>query len=452
MADWAKTFIHVLVLLITAYHLIGCADKDHLNDALKKIKQDPQAYLNSPKANYTLNPSVKNILADHYLKHYYAPWDQKNILQRLEDIQQEYLKIFNLFTHDPGFGINTYPLSREFIEKLIKNANFTSFPNINKRGITVSDMSGRLLPTTLPSYDNSQKAGQGYPFDRFQQSFIPANTPVLVIQQTQDGAWYLVLTASYTGWVMSHAVAFSNPEFIKHWHTQQYIVPLQDNVIGTEVISKTPIKTRLGTIYPLKEITPNNYLAYIAGVDQNQNAILKTIALNKTLTTIFPQTLTAKNIAAVANALMGAPYDWGGMYGYRDCSATTMDIMATFGIWLPRDSSEQAHVGRFIDFNKLKAHTKEKLVLQKGIPFLTLIHLPGHIMLYIGEKNGQAYVLQNVWGLHTQNLFGQKGRAIIGKTVITPLNFGQAYSNVPQSFLDEATGMTLLVPDVNYSH
>lgn len=179
--------------------------------------------------------------------------------------------------------------------------------------------------------------------------------------------------------------------------------------------------------------------------DPYQNASIQIARLRKKYASHFPTTIQPDNIATMANKLIGMPYDWGSMYEYRDCSATQMDLFAPFGIWLPRNSSQQMEKGgTLIDLSGLSNTEKETMIIQHAIPFLTLIHLPGHIMLYIGHAGKQIYVFHTTWGLKTINLLGTSRRAVIGRTIITPIRFGQNYLNVMQSFLDRVDSMTQL--------
>jgi hypothetical protein len=66
-------------------------------------------------------------------------------------------------------------------------------------------------------------------------------------------------------------------------------------------------------------------------------------------------------------------------------------------------------------------------------------------MLYIGEKNGHAYVYHAMWGLHTYKIIGEEGRAVVGKIVITPINFGHQFINASYTPLSAAEGMIILV-------
>jgi hypothetical protein len=136
-----------------------------------------------------------------------------------------------------------------------------------------------------------------------------------------------------------------------------------------------------------------------------------------------PLAPTPDNFAALANRMLGEPYGWGGLYTDRDCSATLMDLMAAFGVYLPRNSSQQAKLGWVEPLDGEDDAAKKARLLKEGVPFLTLVRKPGHIMLYIGSKEGEPVVLQTIWGLKTRR--GEiEGRRIIGRTVISTLEPG----------------------------
>jgi len=119
---------------------------------------------------------------------------------------------------------------------------------------------------------------------------------------------------------------------------------------------------------------------------------------------------------------------WGGIDGKRDCSAATRDVLAPFGLWLPRNSSAQAKSGIYISLEDLSGEEKEQAILKSGVPFGTLIWMPGHILLYIGQYKGHPVVFHDVWGMRTLEPDGREGRKVIGKAVITTLRVGEIYS------------------------
>jgi hypothetical protein len=148
--------------------------------------------------------------------------------------------------------------------------------------------------------------------------------------------------------------------------------------------------------------------------------------------------------------MIGEPYGWGGLYGNRDCSSMTRDFFAVFGIWLPRHSEDQVkEAGTYIDLQGLSPEQKEKMILEKGVPYLSLLWRKGHVMLYIGQKDGRALIFHNIWGIRTKDLQGREGRKIIGQAVITTLQPGQELINIDSaagSLLDNIAAMNILAP------
>jgi hypothetical protein len=134
--------------------------------------------------------------------------------------------------------------------------------------------------------------------------------------------------------------------------------------------------------------------------------------------------LNKENLISLSNALIGKKYGWGGMYEERDCSSTLRDMYASFGIWLPRNSSMQAKIGKVISLEGLSDNEKILRITKDAVAFETLLYRPGHILLYLGTYEGEIMVFHNTWGIRT-TLSGFEGRNIIGKTVISTLKLGR---------------------------
>jgi cell wall-associated NlpC family hydrolase len=187
-------------------------------------------------------------------------------------------------------------------------------------------------------------------------------------------------------------------------------------------------------------------LVAVAGADR---AVLKKVTLPKDAATAKPAPMTTAQMARLANELINEPYGWGGLNGHRDCSAMIRDLFAPFGIWLPRNSTEQAlEGGTFIDLSALPAEEKEKKIISQGIPYLTLLWRKGHIMLYMGIHNGKPLVFHNLWGISTGTVPGRRGKLIVGHAAITTLHPGRELPDYHKAAADLSTnilGMTLLV-------
>ena len=90
-----------------------------------------------------------------------------------------------------------------------------------------------------------------------------------------------------------------------------------------------------------------------------------------------------------AFSFLGEPYGWGGKGGGYDCSRFLLELFGRFGIELPRHSARQAMAGTFsVDVSTVEDRREKQLLLEaasrRGI---TLLHFPGHIMLYLGETD-----------------------------------------------------------------
>ena len=145
---------------------------------------------------------------------------------------------------------------------------------------------------------------------------------------------------------------------------------------------------------------------------------------------------------------MGQSYGWGGLFGNRDCSSTMRDLFIPFGIWLGRNSSAQGQKGgTFYDLREKTPEEKEQEIIAKGIPFVTLIWLKGHIGLYLGTslETKEPLLLHNFWGVHIFDNEGKEGREVVGRLVITSLRPGEERPDVHKDdFYSRVQGMAIL--------
>jgi len=440
-----KFSIKLFCILLGFSVLCGCAKQNDFNPDLKN-KQDATAYLNPKTENSPLisAPHQKQLF-QQYLKHYYSPWTGKDQVYSRKVIKKTEVQFIQVLIKNPGWNENTHQHTKKWAQSLMVNMEMNSFPNHIQRAITINADNLRRVPTIQPSFSSVAQPGSTYPFDNLQSSYVSANLPVEILQTSKNGAWNLVLTNYAFGWMASKDLAFVNPAFIRAWHTKSYLAFSKENIPVSDKGHLFRFSSRLGDIYPLEKISANRYEIELAVSDTNRNGIIKMAEVNKQDAFQMPLAATPKNIALLANQLIGGPYGWGGMYGFRDCSATSMNLFAGFGIWLPRNSTLQAEIGgKLISLKNLSNQKKIELIKRRAIPFLTLLHIPGHIMIYLGEKDNHLYVLQDMWGLRTMRLFRSAGRAVVGSTVITPITLGKGYINVEDTPLDRTTGIVLL--------
>jgi len=266
---------------------------------------------------------------------------------------------------------------------------------------------------------------------------------------TRDKAWVLAETPYATGWLQSKHVAFVDQDFIKTWERGQYAIIIRDKTPVYDDQWKFLFESSLGSLFPVVAEKNESIKVLVAVADMNRRAVSKSTTVSKGTAVLKPLKMTPLNMAHMANELIDEPYGWGGMYGNRDCSAMIRDLFAPFGLWLPRNSADQAREGGvFIDLRNLSPEEKERMIVKRGIPYLTLIWKKGHIMLYIGNHQGKALVFHNFWSVRTKDMLGRQERIIVGHAAITTLHPGMELYNTDSSkddYLNNVLGMTLLI-------
>jgi hypothetical protein len=315
--------------------------------------------------------------------------------------------------------------------------------------ITIRYSSLRALPTGEAHFNSPEQALSGHPFDNLQATTVIVNTPVFISHVSRDKKWVWAETGYYFGWMPARDVAALPDDFMKKWETGRYAVILKDKTPLYSAEGLFLFQAPLGAIFPMVNDGPAGMEILVAVANADRLAVLKKVILPKDAAAAKPVPMTRAQMARAANELIKEPYGWGGLNGYRDCSAMIRDLFAPFGIWLPRNSTEQAlEGGRFIDLGALPAEAKEKKIITEGIPYLTLLWRKGHIMLYMGVHDGEPLVFHNLWGVSTRTNSDQMGKLIVGHAAITTLHPGRELPDYHKAAADLSTnilGMTLLV-------
>jgi hypothetical protein len=358
---------------------------------------------------------------------------------------------------NPGFGHNGRQLCQSFYQKLVQLACLDSFPNRSLPAIAIRNANIRQLPTALPRFDDFHSEADGYPFDTLQESAIWAGTPLLICHAASDGSWFYVQAPFVEGWVSAADVATVDDAFIKDWRERELVAMVQDDVPITDQAGIARFNAHIGAVFPLASTDGHGFSVLIPAADACGQAVRMTARIPAGKAAMFGLAPTPSAIAAVANRMIGQPYGWGGMYEARDCSATVRDIFVPFGIWLPRNSANQAQAGNVINLKGLASPQKEQRIIQQGVPLATLIACPGHIMLYAGVHAGRPIILHNFWGIHVvrpSTCSGPgngrpEGRNIVGRCSITTLEPGIELPDIVKpngDLLNRIDAMTLLLP------
>jgi len=345
-----------------------------------------------------------------YNEKFFSPWGQSSV-QLSEDERTWQYK----YAKKRTYRVDGSPISKSWYDTQIKNSNFSNSDTVNLPAITLKHTNLRLYPSSRGIYYDPKKTGEGFPFDYSQNSSIHMNTPLIVSHYSKDKQWVYIQTSYASGWIKVQDMAFVTPEFQEKFQNNNYAITVKDNLDLSDDRGSISL-VKMGTIFPIDPKTKK----YLMGKKNSKGyATLFKITVNDIdIIAHKPIKFNAYNLAYISKQLVGEPYGWGGKEKCRDCSSLTRDFFSEFGIYLPRNSSQQAKEGaEFISLRGLDSASKKETILKNAKPFRSMLFVPGHITLYLGEKNGEPIILHNYWGVRLKD--GSKkvmGRAIISTT------------------------------------
>lgn len=426
---------YLFILLLIA--LAGCSSRIRPPRDLQIYSQNPSSYVGLEKGDSLIVSRSKQLEIDSLsLIKYYNCWDDSLTTDTLSTTKllSYYLEKLESLEQYPGIGENKLMRDSSFAIELRKRSNLDQGFNRFRKGIMLKKANIRVLPTNKPYYLDFAKAGEGYPFDYWQNSTIPMGTPIFIYHEIDN--WVLISCHLCSGWVEKDNIAYINNEIISQLKKENRIAITHD---------RSPIYSKkgeylgsadIGTFFPYLFSDEVNHKATFVKRNDYGFAELLVINIARDNAEKMPIALTENNIARLASRLMNQNYGWGGMYYNRDCSQMTLDLMTPFGLILPRNGNHQAEKGGvFLSADTINVSDYNDFIISNSQPFTTLVRIPGHIMLYVGEENGHALVMHNIWGLKTKSFWGNEGRYIIGKTVISSLELGKDLKNIDKNRL-----------------
>ncbi len=409
--------------------------------SIKNYNQDINQYLPKESDDYSkplVKPEYQKAQLQQLLRHYYAsddqglsPWSEalvQSLLPKVKAIEVAIIDDFDNQKQDPlnyHFAENFKEHDELWLNKIIKNMNLeglSSSFHSEQKAIVVHNTFARALPDKAPDFFHFSLAGQGFPFDNLQESALWTGTPIYVLHQSQDKAWSLALTPdAYFGWVKTEDIAYTSAEFIKQWQNKTKEGLMAITQTETTVVDENNqflFTTYIGAVFPLAE---QNTL-YIPLKNKQQQAVLAKGIVGNHAAQLMPLSATPKHIAALIKQLQNRPYGWGGTFFFNDCSQELKSLFTPLGIWLPRNSAQQAQYTS-LDLSAKKMDERINSLMTQGHPLMTIIYIGGHVMLYLGKQKNDnqeeaAITYQNVWGLAPPT---KDKRYVIGQSLIFPL-------------------------------
>jgi len=450
LARWIKVLIRYFIILLVIIFFTSCSLKNQRKEAqntfnnkanisiydLQNIPQDINLFAKQVHNNNKLYEIQKK-----YEKYYFRPWNFTKPNETLKNIKWP----FRTYKAGKSYGENLQLLNEYFFDNMYNESNFDKYLTLNKKAVTLKHLSIRVFPTCRPLFRDPFLAGEGFPFDYLQNSTVCANKPVFVSHLSKNKEWAYIFTSFTSGWVKSSDIVFLDDKYTKEWQKAREVFLTKDNVAIYSKEGRFLFSSRIGMMLPLISKSKDNYIVLSVAKYKNSKPFYVKAVLPKQISHEGVLTFNKKNITDILSEVLKSNYGWGGMYGQRDCSSAIRDIFAPFGIWLPRNSFQQAKIGEVMSIEGLNDKQKLQFIKQKAIPFETLLYKKGHIMLYVGTYKDNVVIFHDTWGIKTKSN-GINGRIIIGKAILSTPEIGKYQKNYDEnlSILRNLSSMNII--------
>ena len=228
-------------------------------------------------------------------------------------------------------------------------------------------------------------------FDVLQETSLDPGEPVAILHQSANGYFYYVQSYNYSGWISRFNVGLTDK---RTW--LQYAKP-KDFLVVTDAkyvlrLGKNELLYQQGARINLVKEEPALYTVEVPVRQPNGNLSKTRLQVPKVSKAVHKGYLpyTSNNIVSSAFKFYGMPYGWGGLKDSVDCSALVLNAYRTVGIYLPRNTDEQANTAGIRNLLEGLDNAQRLSVIRDLQPGACL-YMDGHVVMYIGQINGAPY-------------------------------------------------------------
>ena len=360
------------------------------------------------------------------------------------DIRRYLAENARYFTESDYYVTGKIPLEKSEMHRIIALMDTSSVPDVIslRLGIVLNRTMGKLWPTVIPLFE---EVGDNE-FDQGVAAAVDMGEPVALLHTSKDGLWSFVQTSGFICWIPSSTVAFGDREIVREFVDS--MPPLVATAHIVSVYGAPEEKTAIGSIQmgshlPVRTAGKDFCEVLVPGRGRNGELTAHIGYVRRSSdVSIGYLPYTFRNVFRQCFVLFNRRYGWGGMYEERDCSGYIKDVFRCFNIQLPRNSTGQSKASKaVVPLEGLDPEPISELLgtLPGGI---SLLYMPGHIMIYLGEIDGRLYAIHDFWAWRTPS---QEGKDIVhraARVAVTDLMLGKGSKR--GSFLDRLTNITIL--------
>lgn len=267
-----------------------------------------------------------------------------------------------------------------------------------REGITVCDARLRIVPSMTPEQVGLMENGKAR-WDVWNVNIVRIGSPVTVLHASRSGGYVYVLSGEGFGWIRSEEAAFApKAEITRFSAPSDFVVSSGDRVpyFSDESCRYASGWMRMGDRLPLaSKANPRLILAPVRRTN-GQFATEQAWLAKDADIHVGWLPYTRRNVATTAFKMMGNPYDWSMAWYGRNHETTLRDLFACFGFELPFNAELFTF---YSDVNPRVIRPSEgKEAQYRAIlanePCITIQTCGGgHSQLFIGEHNGEPFVL-----------------------------------------------------------
>ncbi len=361
--------------------------------------------------------------------------------------------------NNPRYDDKGKQISARTLDALVMDLRLDAIPatQATRYGMVTQRADLRTFPTQLRVFSRAGDTD----IDRFQENALFPGTPVVIAHESRDRKWWFVVSKLYAAWIEKRHVAEGSKRLVFDYTRKTPYVVITGATARTVYTPEQPevsdLQLEMGVRVPLLSGWPadqpvNGQHPYTAHVielpvrDQDGSLRFSPALLPRTADVSADYLpLNRANLLRQSFKFLGERYGWGHDYNARDCSGFVSEVYRSFGVQLPRNTSDQSVSPALnrIAFGASDSPKKRKAAME-DVQVGDLIYIPGHVMMVIGHYNGMPYVIHDTNGGAWR---GSDGKLVSGKlngvsvTALTPLMF-----NDHQTYVDRITNIQRIRP------
>ncbi|MDJ0918641.1 MAG: SH3 domain-containing protein [Woeseiaceae bacterium] len=301
-------------------------------------------------------------------------------------------------------------------------------------GMVVRRASMRTYPTNLSLYNTPEPSD----IDRFQENGLFPGDAVAIYHTSRDGDWLLVQTYNYLAWAPADAIAIGERDEILGFGSRSPRLVVTGDKVFTNFNPSLPatseVQLDMGVSLPLLGRDDvgdslrgqNPYTSHIVSMpvrsDHGTLAFEAALIARSEDVSLGPLPFTRGHVIKQSFKFLGERYGWGHDYNARDCTGFVSEVYRTFGFTLPRNSGDQrdSAIGINLRFDET-AGRESRMEALRSMDTGDLVYIPGHVMLSLGNADGQPYVIHDVNGLQFTKADGSFYQGTLNTVAVTPI-------------------------------